>query len=333
MTLRERFEVSSLLFLTHRQLPKLEKSAARAGKGSQGRFTDKGAGARIFLKELWDKGNYSPVTGDVLLPPFGKTYYYERYAAQHPLGVEKETFLHLWRTLFPKMKVPSDQRLGMCRYCTEAKEKLELAVTEADRDAIAKELQEHLLFIQGERAHYHNVRKEAKENPRYFVFDFTLVRKKLALIIDWMDSKKTTSPHLARRYRGDPDPLKLRVCGVLAHGPEQAEWAYISYEFSSEANTNITCLLKTLEHIASGDLRNLPRHLHVQMDNSGKENKNNNMHGFLAALVQLSHFDLLEISYLPTGHTHEDVDALFSRFYRKVDYVCYRFIRLSSLSL
>ena len=118
------------------------------------------------------------MTGDVLLPPFGKAYYYERYTAQHPLGVEKETFLQLWRTLFPKMKVPSDQRLGMCRYCTEAKEKLELALTEADRDAIAKELQEHLLFIQAERAHYHNVRKEAKENPRYLFFFTSLFKEK-----------------------------------------------------------------------------------------------------------------------------------------------------------
>ena len=134
-----------------------------------------------------------------------------------------------------------------------------------------------------------------------------------------MDSKKTMSPYLQRRYRGDPEPLKLRVCGVLAHGPEQGEWAYISIDFSSESNTNVTCLLRTLVFFAGGDLRSLPKHLHIQMDNSGKENKNNNMHGFLAALTQLGLFEMVDISYLPTGHTHEDVDALFSRFYRKVE--------------
>ena len=138
------------------------------------------------------------------------------------------------------------------------------------------------------------------------------------MIIDFMDSNKTKNPHLLHRSRSDPEPLKLRLGGVIAHGQAQEEFGYIVFEFSSEANVCLNVLLRTLEKLSGGDLKNLPRHLHVQMDNSGKENKNNMMHGFLAALVQLDYFDVVDSSYLLVGHTHEDIDGMFSRSSRSV---------------
>lgn len=50
------------------------------------------------------------------------------------------------------------------------------------------------------------------------------------------------------------------------------------------------------------------------MDNCPRDNKNNIMFGFLAVLVLLGIFESVEVSFLPIGHTHEDVDAMFSRF-------------------
>ena len=50
------------------------------------------------------------------------------------------------------------------------------------------------------------------------------------------------------------------------------------------------------------------------MDNCPRDNKNNIMFGFLAVLVFFGTFQSVEVSFLPVGHTHEDVDAMFSRF-------------------
>lgn len=50
------------------------------------------------------------------------------------------------------------------------------------------------------------------------------------------------------------------------------------------------------------------------MDNCPRDNKNNIMFGFLAMLVSFEIFSSVEVCFLPGGHTHEDVDSMFSRF-------------------
>lgn len=49
------------------------------------------------------------------------------------------------------------------------------------------------------------------------------------------------------------------------------------------------------------------------MDNTSKDNRNNIMWGFLGSLVELGLCKEVELSFLPVGHTHEDIDAFFSR--------------------
>ena len=58
----------------------------------------------------------------------------------------------------------------------------------------------------------------------------------------------------------------------------------------------------------------LPKNLIVQMDNCPRDNKNNIMFGFLGMLQAFHVFETVECHFLPAGHTHEDVDAMFSRF-------------------
>ena len=62
----------------------------------------------------------------------------------------------------------------------------------------------------------------------------------------------------------------------------------------------------------------LPEKLHVQMDNTKKDNRNNIVYGFLASLVDRGFLQEVELSFLPIGHTHEDIDAFFSRIAKQV---------------
>ena len=51
----------------------------------------------------------------------------------------------------------------------------------------------------------------------------------------------------------------------------------------------------------------------IQADNCWSENKNRYVLGFLAKLVQDEVFKTVELHFLLQGHTHEDIDALFSK--------------------
>jgi len=58
------------------------------------------------------------------------------------------------------------------------------------------------------------------------------------------------------------------------------------------------------EHVA--------RHLFIQLDNCSRENKNRYLLSYIEYLVSRKRFECIEVSFLPVGHTHEDVDQVFS---------------------
>ncbi|KAL3691171.1 hypothetical protein R1sor_004822 [Riccia sorocarpa] len=59
--------------------------------------------------------------------------------------------------------------------------------------------------------------------------------------------------------------------------------------------------------------RMLPPNLYIQLDNSAKDNKNWTMMAFCNELVARGCCKMITMSFLVVGHTHEDVDAFFSK--------------------
>jgi hypothetical protein len=55
-----------------------------------------------------------------------------------------------------------------------------------------------------------------------------------------------------------------------------------------------------------------PHTLYLQVDNCQKENKNTTMIRYLGLLVHFGWFKNVQLFSLPTGHTHEDIDQMFS---------------------
>ena len=55
-----------------------------------------------------------------------------------------------------------------------------------------------------------------------------------------------------------------------------------------------------------------PLVLYLQLDNTALENKNQYVLAFLAYLVQAGVFSAIHLSFLIVGHTHEDIDQVFS---------------------
>ena len=60
----------------------------------------------------------------------------------------------------------------------------------------------------------------------------------------------------------------------------------------------------------------------MQLDNTTGENKNETVLGFLAWLCAVGTFKKVTLSFLPVGHTHEDIDAVFGvlmRYLNRID--------------
>jgi len=81
--------------------------------------------------------------------------------------------------------------------------------------------------------------------------------------------------------------------------------------FETGANHVIECLHRHLNRRNSQT--GLPATLCVQMDNCTRENKNRYTLGYLEFLVSWGVFIEVYASFLPLGHTHSDIDQLFSR--------------------
>ena len=61
-----------------------------------------------------------------------------------------------------------------------------------------------------------------------------------------------------------------------------------------------------------------PENLLLQLDNCAGENKNRYLFAYLSMLVARGVFKTIQLGFLMVGHTHEDIDAMFSRFSEKL---------------
>jgi hypothetical protein len=94
------------------------------------------------------------------------------------------------------------------------------------------------------------------------------------------------------------------------HGHEPEYTAYLKDpQFPKDSNSTIHVIRDSIRrHVGP-----LPPVLFLQLDNATSENKNRYVAAFLAQLVQDGVFKKIIVNFLPVGHTHEDIDQMFSR--------------------
>ena len=56
----------------------------------------------------------------------------------------------------------------------------------------------------------------------------------------------------------------------------------------------------------------------MQLNNCAGENKNRYLFSYLSLLVAKGVFKTVHLGFLMVGHTHEDIDAMFSRFLERL---------------
>jgi hypothetical protein len=105
--------------------------------------------------------------------------------------------------------------------------------------------------------------------------------------------------------------IAVYLMGAIVHGSSVYGFTYLK---NIKHGTNI--VLESLHRVMVAEYTKkgvLPPHLFLQLDNTTKQNKSRFMLGWMAVLVRWGIFRDVVISFLPVGHTHEDIDQFFSR--------------------
>ncbi len=168
-------------------------------------------------------------------------------------------------------------------------------------EEICRKHRAHLDWVKAERLYYHDKIGKAVRSPDKF----------LSIILDGTDQTAYGMPHFSNvsHISGQGGhKLKVHLVGVLVHG--RGTYCYtILDKFEHGSSLTVECLQRTFKRIEEEE-GSLPETLFLQLDNCWRENKNQFLLGYLTWLVDRGIFKDVEISFLPKGHTHEDIDQV-----------------------
>lgn len=137
--------------------------------------------------------------------------------------------------------------------------------------------------------------------------------KYMMLSLDGMDQKKTELPHYKRLPKSlDSSALiGVHVVGVLVMNGRLQTKAYMTCG-NIRNDPNLT--IAVIQDVISNWVGALPDVLYLQMDNTSAQNKNSSVLAYLNMLVDRGIFVKVKVGFLLVGHTHDQIDQIFSRF-------------------
>lgn len=220
--------------------------------------------------------------------------------------LSKSYFYRIWRAYVCFVSVCKNHGFTVCSRCEMLREEMskhlrdeETMVTLIDQHA------SHLRFIEQERNAYEARQALAEQNPGRYC----------SIIVDGADQKNYGLPHFARSTKSDSGhKIKIKVVGVLEHvlrGKECLSLFAMTEEYETGSNHIVEVVHQTLQRKKDNHGK-LPPILFVQVDNCIRENKNRYFMAYFQSLVHLGVFKTVQISFLPIGHTHADIDQTFS---------------------
>ena len=133
------------------------------------------------------------------------------------------------------------------------------------------------LICRDQRARYHEIREKAE-------VDHSI----MSVIIDGMDQSATNLPHLKKvsKFTVNLWHLRTHFTGAIVHG-KGSEGSLDFLQYPHDPNLTMNVLLRILlRNCGETTTTGLPAKLYVQMDNCGRENKNQMVFGFMALLVE-----------------------------------------------
>jgi len=261
-----------------------------------------------WLLELSSFYQIQPDNDMVLLPFANKQSVYQMFETEQKGDKElisSSYFFKVWReSLQTKhIRLRKHLRFTKCDICVELRERKSRTMDANLLAQVRQEEYEHFEFIKAERGSYYGRRSFAVSRPD----------KALSIIIDGADWYNYAVPYFATTTHESSKLYRaaLYLMGVISHG-RSTKCFIVPGIFKQGTNVVLDVLVRTLQDMKD-DGEILPETLYLQLDNTAKQNKNKYLIGFLGYLVHYNVFKDVIVSFLPVGHTHEDIDQLFSR--------------------
>jgi hypothetical protein len=238
--------------------------------------------------------------------------WYNRFCRRTPHTHEKVSYNH-FKTAFHKVQGIALARktgtLAKCSKCNDFDKELKRCPLHdwAGREEVYMKYRGHLILQQLERLSYYKRKDFAAKYPKVF----------LSCIVDATTQADTKVPHLEKTIKESQrmQHVPQGIMGVHFYGRATYMVPCDPYLPGGSART-CQIFSQSLEKLAKEDQlykeMGLPRTLFLQLDNCWSDNKNRTFLGHLASLVTDSTFDEVITCFLVQGHTHEDIDQLFS---------------------
>ena len=255
---------------------------------------------------------HDPAHEFIYLPFAQRQAVYDLFTADHkaefPSGVcHYSWFKYIWRNdaRVNHIRLRKHLRFALCPDCAGFINTRFHALGEEVRKDIKAKERTHAVFVRREREAYYDRRRLAYTQPD----------KYLSMIVDGADQSAYGLPHFWIIDKSVTELYRLRnhLMGVIVHGQGLFGFSFLD---NFKHGANITCeaihrvLVKEFER--RGRIP-MPRIFFLQLDNTTKQCKSQYIIAYLGLLVGWDVFEEVILSYLPVGHTHEDIDQLFSR--------------------
>ena len=225
---------------------------------------------------------------------------------QFPL-IEKcnsNEFNDIWLSLFPNHV--TRQYVNVVGKCSTCYEISKCRQESSDRVVWESCQQLHHLHRGGlfmlERMNYQENRAKALLEPH----------RVMSLIIDGMDTQHSKVPHKGTQDSFG-DALSQSLLGVLVHGRGVRLYRHFD-NVTKGANLTIYAIEKEIERWRDEHNGMFPEEIYIQLD-GGSENANHHVLAYLEYMVSKRYCLKLFYTRLPTGHTHDDIDAAFGRLW------------------
>ena len=256
------------------------------------------------------------------LPPGKRVHLFWEFTAwakhwKMPLA-SFSTFLRAFGQCDKQLRIRTVGEHAVCDICTCLKKRLRDARWPKDRQAILMEYTSHVLMVWLDRQVYANATTTSLECRRLLEMGerfgaIALSVSQLCMAVDGMDQAKFRVPRILLKTKGLEKLYRpaLHIQGAWAHG-----WGYhlavMDADMKHDTNNNVDVISRLLDQIYRTH-GGLPKGLHLQQDNTCRECKNQKLLKWAIKVIALGVFRWLTLSYLTTGHTHEDLDATFGQ--------------------
>ncbi|GBG77982.1 hypothetical protein CBR_g25915 [Chara braunii] len=220
--------------------------------------------------------------------------------------VSEQVFYSIWRKYLWHADLAKSNSFTKCGECVRLRQARDNAFLLPDHRDFDEKHRKHQLDQVAHRTDYADWKLRSILNPA----------KYLCLIVDGMDQKKTTIPHIgmhnySKDHRHDM-MMKRNLTEVVAHSRKPSIYIYTYLPFYAHGfDGTITCVMRTLCELQASRQK-WPRHLRIKADNCWRENKNQYLMCLASLLVKFGIFEDVKVGFMLVGHTHTDIDAIFS---------------------